>query len=76
MDWDRPPTLLIPLELHKDGVELSLFTTMTTLGTPTDITLSELRIESYFPADEATEQFVRQMVAPALSTRAATGGQH
>jgi hypothetical protein len=34
---------------------LRYFTTLTSLGTPHDITLQELRIESYFPADEATE---------------------
>jgi hypothetical protein len=35
------------------------FTTMTTLGNPFDITLHELRIESFFPADEATDTALR-----------------
>lgn len=55
-DWESVPPLLIPLVLEKDGLRLSWFTTLTTLGTPTDITLSELRIEQYYPADEATRQ--------------------
>ncbi len=67
-DWRRPdltsaPPILIPVELHKDGIELSLFTTITTLGTPMDVTLSELRIESYFPADAQTDVAIRQLAA-------------
>ena len=61
---DRP-ALLVPLHLRKDGVEVRLFTTVTTLGTPTDITLQELRIESYFPADEASDAVVRALAAEA-----------
>ena len=53
-DWESVPPLLIPLTLEKDGMRLSYFTTLTTLGTPTDITLSELRIEQYYPADAQT----------------------
>ena len=33
-----------------------LFTTIATLGTPQDITLQELRIESFFPMDEETRE--------------------
>ncbi|MFN7920464.1 MAG: hypothetical protein U0Q16_10225 [Bryobacteraceae bacterium] len=36
----------------RNGVRLCFFSTITTLGTPIDITLEELRIESLFPADE------------------------
>ena len=67
-DWrtlnlDRPPQLLMPLVMNKDGMRLSLFTTMTVLGTADDITTSELAIEHYFPADEATEALVRSLAA-------------
>lgn len=61
-NWDVPPALLIPVRLRIGGDVLSLFTTLTTLGTPTDITLSELRIEQYFPADEATDRWLRETV--------------
>lgn len=44
----------IDMVLQKDDVRYSFFTTVTTFGTPQDITLQELRIESYFPSDEAT----------------------
>ena len=48
-----PP--LLPLTLEKDGLRMSWFTTITTFGTPQDITLQDLRIECFFPADEATD---------------------
>ena len=49
----------LPVTLRKDGVELKLFTAISTLGTPRDVTLHELRIESFFPADSTTEQWFR-----------------
>ncbi len=39
--------------------ELALFTMITTLGTPLDVTAEELRLESYFPADDASERWLR-----------------
>jgi NADPH:quinone reductase-like Zn-dependent oxidoreductase len=42
--------VLVPLVLRRDGVELDMFTTITTVGTPLDVTLQELRIETLFPA--------------------------
>jgi len=44
-------------------VTLRYFTTLTSLGTPHDITLQELRIESFFPADEDTESATRRLLA-------------
>jgi transcriptional regulator with XRE-family HTH domain len=59
----EPPSpalgVLLPLVLDVDGEVLSLFSTITTFGTAIDITLSELAIESFFPADEATERWFR-----------------
>ncbi len=45
---------VLPWILERDGVELSLFSVMATLGTPVDITLSEMTIELFLPADEST----------------------
>ncbi|PKL77077.1 MAG: XRE family transcriptional regulator [Candidatus Melainabacteria bacterium HGW-Melainabacteria-1] len=45
----------------KDGMRLDVFSTITTLGTPGDITLQELRIESLFPADAVTEQVLKAL---------------
>jgi transcriptional regulator with XRE-family HTH domain len=52
---------MLPLCLAKDGLRLELFSTVATLGTPLDITLQELRIESFFPANEATDHALRQL---------------
>jgi len=57
---DRRALPFLALELGRDGVELGLFTTITTLGTPHDVTVHELRLESFFPADEASAQWFRQ----------------
>ncbi len=59
----RTPDLVVPVIYEKDGQRVSLFSTLTTLGTPTDITLQEIRIETFFPADEASEAFLRQAAA-------------
>lgn len=44
----------IDLALKKGDLQCQFFTTVTSFGTPQDITLQELRIESYFPSDDAT----------------------
>lgn len=46
----------IDLILQKEELRCRFFTTMTTFGTPQDVTLQELRIESYFPADDRTRE--------------------
>ncbi len=40
---------------------MSLFSTITTLGTPLDVTLQELRIEALFPADRRSEQMLDEL---------------
>lgn len=55
---------VLPLEMQKDGLRISLFTVIATFGTAQDVTADELRIESLFPADEATEKLFRS-AAPA-----------
>jgi transcriptional regulator with XRE-family HTH domain len=50
----EPSGPVLPLHFRKAGTSLRLFTTIATLGTPQDITVQELRIESFFPMDEET----------------------
>jgi transcriptional regulator with XRE-family HTH domain len=50
--WQLP---LLTVQFVKDGLSLNLFSAIATLGTPHDITLQELRIESLFPADEVAQ---------------------
>ena len=54
--------LLLPIHIRKDTLELRLFSTIMTLGTPQDVTLQELRIETFFPADQASEQSWRTLI--------------
>jgi transcriptional regulator with XRE-family HTH domain len=51
----------ISVHLRHGGIEARLFTTIATIGTPIDATAEEIRIETYFPADEATAALVRQL---------------
>ncbi|SFH70869.1 Helix-turn-helix [Collimonas sp. OK307] len=44
----------LAMTIRKDDVELNLFTSIATMGTPHDVTVHELRIESFFPADAVT----------------------
>jgi hypothetical protein len=53
--------VIVPLQLLTDGGVLSFFSTTTIFGTPIDITLSELAIESFFPANAATAAALRGM---------------
>jgi transcriptional regulator with XRE-family HTH domain len=50
---------LLPIHMRKADVSLHFFTTIATLGTPQDITVQEIRIESFFPMDEPTARFFR-----------------
>ncbi|MFT8242449.1 hypothetical protein [Roseomonas sp. BN140053] len=50
----QPPGILVPLRLALDGRALSFLSTTTVFGTPLEITVSELTLESFFPADAAT----------------------
>ncbi|SDI77523.1 DNA-binding transcriptional regulator, XRE-family HTH domain [Actinokineospora alba] len=51
--------VVVPLRLRHGGVELALISTVTTFGTPMDVTVAELAIESFFPADAATAAALR-----------------
>ena len=55
------PGLLVPVELEVGGRVLSLFTTLTSFGTPRDITLAEIAVELFYPADDATDAALRAL---------------
>ncbi|MBA3260298.1 MAG: helix-turn-helix transcriptional regulator [Gemmatimonadales bacterium] len=57
-----PPAPLLTTIFRKGDAELRFFSTITTFGTPHDVTLEELRIECSFPADEATATSCRQLL--------------
>jgi len=53
--------VIVPFQYVTEAGTLSFFSTTTIFGTPVDITLSELAIESFFPADAATAEAVRRL---------------
>jgi len=57
-------TILIPLQLRVRDTVLSLFSTTTVFGTPRDVTLSELAIESFYPGDAQTSAFFEGVQRP------------
>ena len=49
----------IPFKMRLDGEVLSFISTTMIFGTPVDITLSELALETFFPADDLTAERMR-----------------
>jgi transcriptional regulator with XRE-family HTH domain len=62
--------VMVPLQIAVDGSVLSFFSTTTIFGTPVDVTLSELALECFYPADDATVEAVRALT-PAKDVSAA-----
>jgi len=52
--------VVVPVRFFTDAGTLSFFSTTTIFGTPVDVTLSELAIESFFPADAATAELLQR----------------
>ena len=59
----EPNHVIVPFRIETSGGTLSFFSTTMIFGTPVDITLAELAVESFFPADEATVAAVQKMAA-------------
>lgn len=68
-DLDTLALPFLPLEIRKDGIALNLFTSITTMGTPHDVTVHELRIESFFPVDETTARWFQVRSATPFQDR-------
>ncbi len=62
---DRFAGVAVPLVLVTEAGTLSFLSTTTVFGTPVDVTLSEIAIESFFPADAATAQALQRLAAGA-----------
>lgn len=56
-----PLAPVLPTRIGLGGVTLSFITMLASFGTPLDLTADNLRVECLFPADAATEGFLRQM---------------
>jgi transcriptional regulator with XRE-family HTH domain len=61
------PGIVVPLRLRSAAGPLSLLGTTTVFGTPVDVTLSELALEAFYPADPATAEALRRLAGSAAS---------
>jgi hypothetical protein len=65
-DADRPSAEAdgtLPMVINYQGHRLCLFSTITTFATPLDVTLAELVIEAYYPADRVTAEYFEASTA-------------
>jgi hypothetical protein len=56
-----PTQVVLPLRLATPAGPLSLISTTTVFGTPVEVTLSELALETFFPADPASAALLRAL---------------
>ncbi len=56
---DEYAGVVVPIRLRTPNGDLAFFSTTTVFGTPVDITLSELALETFFPADDATARAIK-----------------
>ena len=54
-----PAGVVLPLRYRRGGQELALFSISAAVGTATDVTVEELAIEAFYPADAATAQILQ-----------------
>lgn len=78
--WRRPnpgaATLpIVPVSFSKGERTFNFFSTVTTLGTPQDITLQEIRIECFFPVDPETEGHACAMARDDTKTPSVAGAK-
>lgn len=62
---DTPDRVVVPMRLRHPHGELALFTTITTFGTPADVTVAELALELFYPLDAVTAERLRLIAGSA-----------
>ena len=65
LDLDASPAPFLAVELARGDIHLKFFSTLASLGVPYDITLHELRVECFFPADQPSEALMRRLAQDA-----------
>jgi hypothetical protein len=68
--WRTPDAValvdpLVAMQLRRGDTSMAYFSTITQFATPRDITLQQLKIECFFPADGATEEIARRLAESA-----------
>lgn len=70
-----PAGPVLDVQFEVAGRVINLFSVVSMIGTPTDVTAQELRVESFFPSDEQTRAVWSEMLAPGPVTRPEHGHQ-
>ncbi|WP_328402825.1 helix-turn-helix domain-containing protein [Nocardia sp. NBC_00403] len=67
-----PADVALTIQLSHRGMDLSLFSTITTFGAAFDVTLDEITVESFFPADAATADYLHALARDTSDRTAAS----
>ena len=62
-DLEAPSNLILPMEINLEGKIARMFSTVTTVSTPNDVTLQDLHVEVFYPADAETESVLKSYEA-------------
>ncbi|MDD9892715.1 MAG: helix-turn-helix transcriptional regulator [Gammaproteobacteria bacterium] len=67
-DWkaavsDGTPAPLLPMSLQAGGLAMNLMSMLASFGTPQDVTVADLRIELFYPADEPSADLLKMLAA-------------
>jgi hypothetical protein len=73
-ELEAPQALILPMELNLDGKMARMFSTVTTVATPHAVTLQELHVEVFYPADAETEAMLQAYEEHAQAASAAREG--
>jgi len=60
-DMSQPLAPILPMEMTTAGMTLKVFSMISSFGTALDITAEELKVETFFPADEFTKVFFKRL---------------
>ena len=69
LEFENDPSPFLTINYRWNNSTLRLFSVLTTFGTPQDIALQELRIESFFPADDETRTVLKRLNAEPSQNR-------
>jgi transcriptional regulator with XRE-family HTH domain len=72
LELPEPGAVAVPLRLRHQGRELAFLHTVATFGMPLDVTVAELAINSFLPADPETAAVLHQASPPAATPTATT----
>ncbi|WP_311446880.1 helix-turn-helix domain-containing protein [Frankia nepalensis] len=65
VDLPGPGDVVVPLRFRHEAAELAFLSTTSVFGTPVDVTVAELALESFFPADDDTAAALRRLARAA-----------